>query len=60
VTGEFIGATLQLNNGNVLGNGVGTPTTCGPGIIGQGTPALLVQFNAKFAPKPGVNSYLIK
>jgi Flp pilus assembly protein TadG len=60
ITGEFIGATLQLNNGNVLGNGVGTPTTCGPGIIGQGAPALLVQFNTKFAPKPGVNSYLIK
>jgi Flp pilus assembly protein TadG len=60
ITGEFIGATLQLNNGNVLGNGVGTPTTCGPGIIGQGAPALLVQFNSKFAPKPGVNSYLIK
>jgi hypothetical protein len=60
ITGEFIGATLQLNNGNVLGNGIGTPTTCGPGIIGQGAPALLVQFNSKFAPKPGVNSYLIK
>ena len=60
ITGEFIGATLQLNNGNVLGNGAGTPTTCGPGIIGQGAPALLVQFNARFAPKPGVNSYLIK
>ncbi len=60
ITGEFIGATLQLNNGNVLGNAAGASTTCGPGIIGQGAPALLVQYNSKFAPKPGVNSYLIK
>jgi Flp pilus assembly protein TadG len=61
ITGEFIGATLQLNNGNVLGNGIGTPAVCMiPGTIGQGAPALLVQFNSKFAPKPGVNSYLIK
>jgi hypothetical protein len=61
ITGEFIGATLWLNNGNVLGNGLGTPAVCmNPGTIGQGAPALLVQFNSKFAPKPGVNSYLIK
>ena len=61
ITGEFIGATLQLNNGNVLGNGVGTPAVCmSPGTIGQGAPALLVQFNSKFAPAPGVNSFLVK
>jgi Flp pilus assembly protein TadG len=61
VTGEFIGATLQLNNGNVLGNAVGTQATCpNPGTIGQGAPALLVQYNSKFAPKPGVNSFLVK
>lgn len=61
ITGEFIGATLQLNNGNVLGNALGSPATCPtPGTVGQGAPALLVQYNSKFAPKPGVNSYLIK
>jgi Flp pilus assembly protein TadG len=61
ITGEFIGATLQLNNGNVLGNGVGTPAVCmSPGTIGQGAPALLVQFNKNFAPAPGVNSFLVK
>ena len=60
ITGEFIGATLQLNNGNVLGNGVGTPAVCNGGTIGQGAPALLVQFNKNFAPAPGVNSFLVK
>jgi len=61
VTGEFIGATLNLNNGNVLGNTLGSPATCPtPGTIGQGTPALLVQYNSKFAPAPGVNSFLVQ
>mgnify|MGYP001289389039 CR=1 FL=1 len=61
INGEFIGAVLQLNNGNVLGNTAGTSTTCpAPGAIGQGKPALLVQFNSKFAPAPGVNSYLVQ
>ena len=61
VTGEFIGATVNLNNGNVLGNAGGAPASCSPtGPIGQGTPALLVQYNSQFAPAPGVNSYLIK
>ncbi len=60
ITGEFIGAFLQINNGNVLGNAAGTPATCPGGSIGQGTPALLVQFNQKFAPAPGVNSYLVQ
>jgi hypothetical protein len=31
-----------------------------PGTIGQGAPALLVQFNKNFAPAPGVNSFLVK
>ena len=61
ITGEFIGATLNLNNGNVLGNSLGSPATCPvPGTVGQGAPALLVQYSSKFAPKPGVNSYLVK
>jgi hypothetical protein len=60
ITGEFIGATLQINNGNVLGNTAGTPATCNNVPIGQGTPALLVQYNSKFAPAPGVNSFLVK
>ncbi len=59
INGEFIGAFLQLNNGNVFGNAAGTPAAC-PGPIGPGKPALLVQFNTLFAPAPGVNSYLIK
>jgi Flp pilus assembly protein TadG len=57
ITGEFIGAFLQLNGGNVLGNSIGTP---GCGTFTPGHPALLVQFNTKFAPAPGVNSYLVK
>ena len=57
VNGEFIGAFLQLNGGNVLGNSMGTPGC--PGFT-PGHPALLVQFNSKFAPAPGVNSYLVK
>jgi Flp pilus assembly protein TadG len=57
VNGEFIGAFLQVNGGNVLGNSAGTPGC--PGYT-AGHPALLVQFNALFAPAPGVNSYLVK
>src|SRR5438445_7020315 len=57
VNGEFIGAFLQVNGGNVLGNSMGTPGC--PGFT-PGHPALLVQFNSKFAPAPGVNSYLVK
>ena len=57
INGEFIGAFLQVNGGNVLGNTQGTPGC--PGFQ-AGTPALLVQFNSYFAPAPGVNSYLIK
>ncbi len=57
VNGEFIGAFLQLNGGNVVGNSMGTPGC--PGFT-AGHPALLVQFNSKFAPAPGVNSYLVK
>ncbi|TMD25316.1 MAG: hypothetical protein E6J07_00145 [Chloroflexi bacterium] len=57
INGEFIGAFLQVNGGNVLGNSMGTP---GCGTFTPGHPALLVQFNSKFAPAPGVNSYLVK
>jgi Flp pilus assembly protein TadG len=57
INGEFIGAFLQLNGGNVQGNSMGTPGC--PGFT-PGHPALLVQFNSKFAPAPGVNSYLVK
>ena len=57
INGEFIGAFLQVNGGNVLGNSMGTPGC--PGYT-PGHPALLVQFNSKFAPAPGVNSYLVK
>ena len=57
INGEFIGAYLNLQNGNVQGNTAGTPGC--PGYQ-AGTPALLVQYNRLFAPAPGVNSYLIK
>ncbi len=57
ISGEFIGAYLNLQNGNVQGNTAGTPGC--PGYQ-PGTPALLVQYNSLFAPAPGVNSYLIK
>ena len=57
INGEFIGAFLQVNGGNVVGNSMGTPGC--PGFT-PGHPALLVQFNSKFAPAPGVNSYLVK
>src|SRR5712691_1016237 len=57
INGEFIGAFLQVNGGNVLGNSMGTPGC--PGFT-PGHPARLVQFNSKFAPAPGVNSYQVK
>ena len=57
VNGEFIGAFLQINGGNVLGNTAGNPGC--PGYT-AGTPALLVQYNTLFAPAPGVNSNLVK
>ena len=59
INGEFIGAYLNLNGGNVLGNSPGTDTA-GCGSYTPGHPSLLVQFNTKFAPAPGVNSYLVK
>jgi len=57
INGEFIGAFLQVNGGNVLGNSMGTAGCPG---FSPGHPALLIQFNSKFAPAPGVNSYLVK
>jgi Flp pilus assembly protein TadG len=63
INGEFIGAFLNLYGGNVLGNAQGTSTSCpSPGYSGliPGNPALLVQYNWRFAPAPGVNSYLVK
>ena len=60
INGEFIGAYLNINNGNVLGNTQGSPAAGCPGAITPGTPALLVQYNSLFAPAPGVNSYLLK
>ena len=59
VTGEFIGFTLTIDDGAVLGNSAGTPASC-PGPLSPGQPALLVQFNKNFAPAPGVNSFLVK
>jgi Flp pilus assembly protein TadG len=59
VTGEFIGFTLTIDDGSVLGNSAGSPPSC-PGPIGPGQPGLLVQFNKNFAPAPGVNSFLVK
>jgi len=61
INGEFIAPDLRLQNGNVLGNTPGSTATCpAPGTIVPGTPGLLVQFNIRFAPAPGVNSYLIQ
>jgi len=62
INGEFIGPTLNLYNGNVLGNSPGAPpTTCSPpSPINPGKPSLLVQYNSKFAPAPGVNSSLVQ
>jgi Flp pilus assembly protein TadG len=57
INGEFIGAFLQVNGGNVLGN---SPGTSGCPGYSAGHAALLVQFNSQFAPAPGVNSYLVK
>jgi len=57
INGEFIGAFLQVNGGNVMGN---SPGTSGCPGYNAGHPALLVQFNTKFAPAPGVNSYLVQ
>jgi Flp pilus assembly protein TadG len=59
VTGEFIGFTLTIDDGSVLGNTQGAPANCPTGIT-TGTPALLVQYNKNFAPAPGVNSFLVK
>lgn len=59
VTGEFIGFTLTIDDGAVLGNTQGAPASCPAGIT-KGTPALLVQYNKNFAPAPGVNSFLVK
>jgi len=44
----------------VLGNAVGSPAACPSGTLDPGSPALLVQYNWRFAPAPGVNSYLVK
>jgi hypothetical protein len=60
INGEFIAPTIQLNNGNVQGNAAGTPASCPSGSITPGSPGLLTQYNPKFAPAPGVNSYLVK
>ena len=59
VTGEFIGFTLTIDDGALLGNATGTPAAC-PAGIGPGHPGLLVQYNKNFAPAPGVNSFLVK
>ena len=59
VTGEFIGYTLTIDDGAVLGNSTGGPASCPAGIT-PGHPALLVQYNKNFAPAPGVNSFLVK
>jgi Flp pilus assembly protein TadG len=63
VTGEFIGFTLVLDDGNLPGNSAGsTPTCSGQTAVwaNRGHPALLVQYNKNFAPAPGVNSFLVK
>jgi Flp pilus assembly protein TadG len=59
VTGEFIGFTLTIDDGTVLGNSTGAAAACPAGIT-PGHPALLVQYNKNFAPAPGVNSFLVK
>ena len=59
VTGEFIGFTLTIDDGTVLGNASGAPASCPTGIT-PGHPSLLVQYNKNFAPAPGVNSFLVK
>jgi Flp pilus assembly protein TadG len=61
INGEFIGFTLDLDDGNIQGNVAGTTPTCpGPVWTDRGKPALLVQYNKNFAPAPGVNSFLVK
>ena len=63
ITGEFIGFTLVLDDGNIPGNSAGaTPTCSGQTAVwsNRGHPALLDQFNKNFAPAPGVNSFLVK
>jgi Putative Flp pilus-assembly TadE/G-like len=63
ITGEFIGFTLVLDDGNLPGNAAGTAPTCsGQTAVwsNRGHPALLDQFNKNFAPAPGVNSFLVK
>jgi Flp pilus assembly protein TadG len=63
ITGEFIGFTLVLDDGNLPGNSAGTTPTCsGQTAVwaNRGHPALLVQYNKNFAPAPGVNSFLVK
>jgi hypothetical protein len=62
INGEFISATITLHHGSVLGNQQGpawAPANC-PTLPSPGRPALLIQFNWRFAPAPGVNSYLVK
>jgi Flp pilus assembly protein TadG len=59
VTGEWIGFTLTIDDGAVLGNSSGGPASCPTGIT-PGHPSLLVQYNKNFAPAPGVNSFLVK
>ena len=59
VTGEFIGFTLTIDDGQVQGNSMGSAANC-PGSLTPGRPALLVQYNKNFAPAPGVNSFLVK
>jgi Flp pilus assembly protein TadG len=60
INGQLIASSVYLANGKVLGNSTGSPASCPGGIITPGAPALLVQYNAKFAPAPGYNSYLVK
>ncbi len=62
INGEFISATITLHHGSVLGNQQGpawSPASC-PTLPVAGSPGLLIQFNYRFAPAPGVNSYLVK
>ncbi len=63
VNGEFIGFTMTLDSGNVVGNTAGSPPTCSGGnpvYTNRGTPGLLAQFNSAFAPAPAMNSSLVK
>jgi Flp pilus assembly protein TadG len=64
VNGELIGFTMTIDVGNIFGSSAGSPPDCSSGTPDwtghRGTPGLLVQYNKDFAPKPGVNSYLVK